>query len=108
MPRRRPPKAIIIEYKQLRTAAGGSGASGGGGGSGSPWRPGENLICRVMNSEPGGYAVVVKSGDLAGFLPTQAMLRPGTEIVAQYVCIHNNRILVSVRFSGANSSIHTV
>ena len=106
MPRRRPPKAMIIEYKQLKTAAGGSGTFGGGGGSG--FRAGENVICRVVSSEPGGYAVVIKNGNWPGFLPTQAMLRPGNEIVAQYICVHNNRVLVSVPVSGANSSIHTV
>jgi len=98
VPRRRPQKARIIEYKQLKTAAGGSGAASGGGGSG--FRPGENLVCRTKNAEPGGYAVSIKNGDLPGFLPTQAMLRPGAELVAQYVCMHNNRILLTVGLTG--------
>lgn len=106
MPRRRTPKARITEYKQLKTAAGGSGVSDGGDGSGL--KPGDNLVCRIVNTEPGGYAVIVKKGDHPGFLPTQAMLRMGAEIVAKYVCMHNGRILVSARFTGANTSMHTV
>ena len=61
-----------------------------------------------MNAEPGGYAVTIKNGDLPGFLPTQRMLGPGADIVAQYGCVHNNRILVSVSPSGGNTSIRTV
>jgi hypothetical protein len=52
-----------------------------------------------MNAEPGGYSVVVVSHNLPGFLPTQALLRPGEEILAQYVCMHNHRVLLSARFS---------
>jgi hypothetical protein len=106
MPRRRSPKPRISGYKRLKTAAGGSGVSGGGNGSG--FCPGDNLVCRIVNTEPGGYAVIVKKGDLPGFLPTQALLRLGADIVATYVCTYNNRILVSARFSGPNTSMHTV
>lgn len=101
MPRRRPPKAQIIEYKQLKTAAGGSGASGGGGG----FRAGENLICKVIKDEPGGYEVLIVNHYLAGFLPTQALLRPGEEILGQFVCVHNHRILLSARFSNNSPKV---
>lgn len=52
--------------------------------------------------------MTIKNGDLPGFLPTQRMLGPGADIVAQYGCVHNNRILVSVSPSGGNTSIRTV
>lgn len=53
-----------------------------------------------MAQEPGGYAVVVLQDNLPGFLPTEAKLKIGEEILAQFVCVHNNRILLSSRFSG--------
>jgi hypothetical protein len=79
-----------------------------GGGDGSGFRSGDNLVCRIVNTEPGGYAVIVKKGELSGFLPTQSLLRLGADIVAKYVCTHNNRILVTARFSGPDTSMHTV
>jgi hypothetical protein len=53
-----------------------------------------------MAQEPGGYAVVIMQDNLPGFLPTEAKLKIGEEILAQFVCVHNNRILLSSRFSG--------
>ncbi len=109
MPRRRPPKAEIIVYKQLKTAAGGGGSSGGGGGGssggGGGFWAGQNLVCRVVRDEPGGYAVFILKHNLPGFLPTQAILRTGEEILAQFVCIHNHRILLSARFSNNQPTI---
>jgi len=78
----------------------------------NPWKlqgykPGQNVICKVTNAEPGGYAVIIPKDNLPGFLPTQALLRQGEEILAQYVCVHNNRILLSARFSNTSVSIKT-
>ncbi len=69
----------------------------------NPWKltgykAGQNVVCKVTNSEPGGYAVLIPKDNLPGFLPTQATLKPGEEILAQFVCVHNNRILLSARF----------
>jgi hypothetical protein len=103
MPRRRKPKPEIIEYKQLKTAAGGGGPGGpGGGGSsggGSGFRAGDDLVCKIIDAEPGGYAVVVRKNNLPGFLPTQALLQTGEEILAKFVCEVNHRMLLSARFS---------
>jgi hypothetical protein len=72
-------KARIIQYEQLKAAAGGGGSRGGNG-----LTPGQNVICTVISSEPGGYAVTVTGRPNApGFLPTQAILRSGEEILAQ-------------------------
>jgi len=95
MPRRHKPHAEIIQYKQLKTAAGGSGSFGGGGGG---FAPGQNLICKVSHAEPSGYAVIIVKDNLPGFLPTEVRLRPGEEILAQFVCVSNRRILLSSRF----------
>lgn len=71
----------------------------------SGYKPGQNVICRVANAEPGGYAVTIPKDGLPGFLPTQARLREGEEILAQFVCVHNNRILLSARFSNQSVAI---
>jgi hypothetical protein len=76
MSRRLKPKAEIIQYEQLRAAAGGSGSSSGGG-----YRCGQNLICKVSHAEPGGWAVVLQKDDTPGFLVTDLKLRPGEEIL---------------------------
>jgi len=71
----------------------------------SGYKPGQNVICRVTNSEPGGYAVIIPKDNLPGFLPTTASLRPNEEILAQFVCVHNSRILLSARFSNTSVAI---
>ncbi len=95
LPRRRLPKAKIITYKQLKTASGGGASSGGGGG----FYAGQDLVCKIVKDEPGGYTVTVLPSGLAGFLPTQALLRTGEEVLGQFVCVHNHRILLSARFT---------
>lgn len=69
----------------------------------NPWKltgykAGQNVVCKVTKAEPGGYAVLIPKDNLPGFLPTQEVLKPGEEVLAQFVCVHNNRILLSARF----------
>jgi hypothetical protein len=66
----------------------------------SGYKAGQNVVCKVSHAEPGGYAVIIPKDNLPGFLPTQAHLKANEEILAQFVCVHNNRILLSARFSG--------
>lgn len=68
----------------------------------SGYKAGQNVVCKVTNAEPGGYAVIIPKDNLPGFLPTQARLKLGEEILAQFVCVHNNRILLSARFSNTS------
>jgi hypothetical protein len=70
----------------------------------NPWKltgykPGQNVVCKIVKDEPGGYSVIIPKDALPGFLPTLAKLRTGDEISAQFVCVHNNRVLLSSRFS---------
>jgi hypothetical protein len=65
----------------------------------SGYKAGQNVICRISYAEPGGYAVVISKDGLPGFLPTQEELKIDEEILAQVVCVSNNRILLSERFS---------
>jgi len=77
----------------------------------NPWqlpdlRAGQNLTCRVEQQERDGYAVTVPIDkfDLPGFLPTDEALKIGQEVLAQFVCVSNNRILLSSRFSHINAN----
>lgn len=56
-----------------------------------------------MAAEPGGYAVLIPKDNLPGFLPTDQKLKVGEEVLAQYVCVDKNRILLTSRFSGTAS-----
>ncbi len=60
-------------------------------------RAGQNVACRVLGEEPGGYVILLTKYDLPGFLPLNCKLSIGEEVVAQVVCFHNNRVLVSCR-----------
>ena len=71
----------------------------------NPWKvtgykAGQNVACKVVTAEPGGYAVLITKDNLPGFLPTEARLRIGEEVLAQFVCVHNNRVLLSSRTLG--------
>lgn len=75
----------------------------------NPWKltgykAGQNVACKIMASEPGGYAVLIPKDNLPGFLPTEAKLKIGEEVLAQFVCVHNNRVLLSARFAGSSGS----
>jgi hypothetical protein len=74
----------------------------------NPWKltgykAGQSVACKVVAAEPGGYSVIIPKDNLPGFLPTEQKLKVGEEILAQFVCVHNNRILLSSRFSGSTS-----
>ena len=71
----------------------------------SGYKPGQNVVCKIQSAEPGGYAVLIPKDNLPGFLPTQERLRLGDEVLATFVCVHNNRILLSARFSTSNQGV---
>ena len=102
MPRTFKPKTEIIYYKQLKMAGGGNGSFGGGGAGG--YRAGQNLICRISHAEPGGWAVIILKDNLPGFLPTEASLKPGRNVLARYVCVSNGRLLLKF----GNTAVNTI
>ncbi len=74
----------------------------------NPWKltgykAGQSMICKIVAAEPGGYSVVLVKDNLPGFLPTQEQLSPGQEVLAEFVCVHSNRILLSSRFAGGST-----
>lgn len=99
----RPPKKTAIGY----------------GGDYSPvYKPGQLLLCRIERAEPGGYGVSIleaPGSDIQqktlskqfhfGFLPTTERLAPNQEVLARFVCIHNQRILLSANSGGAGGEV---
>jgi len=74
----------------------------------NPWnmpdfKAGQNVVCRIERQEPDGYAVSVSKENYPGFLPTEETLKIGDEVLAQFVCITNNRILLTPRFSNIST-----
>lgn len=70
----------------------------------SGYKAGQNVACKVVRPEPGGYEVRTTKDNLPGFLPTDAKLKEGEEVLAQFVCVSNNRVLLSARLSNSTLS----
>lgn len=74
----------------------------------NPWKvtgykAGQLVSCKVVAAEPGGYSVLIVKDNLPGFLPIEGKLKIGEEVLAQFVCVHNNRVLLSARMAGTSS-----
>lgn len=76
-----------------------------------PYRPGQCVLCRVEGIEPGGYSAVIQGGGppfegeeenpdnhLHAFLPSTDSLKIGQVVPATFVCMHNNRALMTFAF----------
>jgi hypothetical protein len=75
------------------------------------YKPGQGVICRIESIEPGGYGAVVVSGKLPppadstaeqapmkAFVPSTEPLEIGQNVPATFVCMHNNRALMTFAF----------
>ncbi len=67
------------------------------------YKAGQNLTCRVERQERDGYVVTISKDNWPGFLSTEEPLKIGDEILAQFVCVSNNRIHLTTRFSSINT-----
>lgn len=106
----------VVPFRAPKTASGSDGSGrgkrktriGAAGGDGvNPWniqgyKPGQNVYCRIVRPEPGGYAVLIIKDNLPGYLPSNAHHNIGEEILAQFVCVDKNRILLSERFTASS------
>tara|TARA_Y100001978_G_C23464749_1_gene324060 strand:+ start:189 stop:620 length:432 start_codon:yes stop_codon:yes gene_type:complete len=67
------------------------------------FKPGQNVICRVVEKEPGGYAVVVDPPSVPGwtwgYVPSDQTHMPGKELLTQFVCWDKGRLLLTERFT---------
>jgi len=85
------------------------------------YRPGQGVICRIESIEPGGYGAVVVAGKmppksdsatddtvLKAFVPSNEPLEIGQTVPATFVCMHNNRALMTFAFMlGTTETIQT-
>lgn len=109
----------VVPFRAPKTASGSDGSGrgkrktriGATGGDGiNPWKvqgykPGQNVYCRIVRPEPGGYAVLIIKDNLPGYLPSNAHHNIGEEILAQFVCVDRNRILLSERFTASSGNV---
>ena len=87
----------------------GTAAEGGATAVQTHFKPGQGMICRIESIEPGGYGAVVVSGKLPpssdpsqpplkAFVPSTEPLEIGQNVPATFVCMHNNRALMTFAF----------
>jgi hypothetical protein len=62
------------------------------------YESGQVVSFRVIGPEPGGYTVLIENDpELLGFIPSIEPLKIGSSARAKFVCIHKERVLLSVR-----------
>lgn len=63
------------------------------------FKPGQILQCRIVGrAAPGGFDVLTVQGGLLGYLPTYARHKVGDEVLAKFVCLYRDKLLLSERF----------
>ncbi|MBX9694039.1 MAG: hypothetical protein K2Z81_16770, partial [Cyanobacteria bacterium] len=70
-----------------------------------PIRKWEILACKILYVEPVGYEVIIPKYNLRGFLLTEAKLKVGEEVLAQYMSVRNDRILLAHMEKSAQDDI---
>lgn len=75
----------------------------------NPWKmqgykAGQNVVCRIVKAEPGGYAVVVSKDNFPGFVESQMPYQPGQEVLLVYKNKSMNRLIFAERFQTQQSS----
>ncbi len=68
----------------------------------SGYKVGQNVVCKVTHPELGGYAVIIPKDNLPGFVTTSAIHKVNEEIIAEFVCVQDNRLLLCSRKRGPN------
>jgi hypothetical protein len=90
----------LLQYQQLKTAAGGSGVGGSGAGGGRGRNPdlrrlreNQEITVRIVEAIPGGYRIKVADFDLPSYLLSDAKIRIGEEILAQFLCGYKDNLI---------------
>ena len=61
-------------------------------------KPGQAILCELLEKEPGGYRGNIVSYDVEAFVPSRDELEIGTTVPTTFVCMSNNRALVTFAF----------
>lgn len=89
----------LLQYQQLKAAAGGSGVggSGAGGGRGNPdlrrLRENKEITVRIVEAIPGGYQIKVAEFDLPSYLLSDARIRIDEKILARFLCCYKDNLI---------------
>ena len=94
--KKRQSKARIVNNSVPKAAGSGTG-SGGGSGNGGP-KVGAIYSCEVISKQKTGYEVYLLELEQYGFLPTENSYLIGIEIRVQFLCIHEDRLLLAELF----------
>ncbi|MBZ0189013.1 MAG: hypothetical protein K8F91_22400 [Candidatus Obscuribacterales bacterium] len=62
------------------------------------FRPGQSFLCRIAAAEPGGYSAKLIPSEMDAFLPSRDDLEIGESVPATFVCMSNNRALMTFAF----------
>lgn len=62
------------------------------------FRPGQSLLCKIEAAEPGGYRAKLVPSGVDAFLPSRDELEIGQTVPATFVCMSNNRALMTFAF----------
>ncbi len=65
------------------------------------YKPGQNIVCKVVAIEKDGYRVQIPKDNLPGFLLSKQKIKVGEEILAEFVRLDKNRVFLHPRLSGA-------
>ena len=63
------------------------------------YKPGQFVVCTVVQQVHGGYNVMLEKDDLPGYLPSDREHSIGDQVKAAFVCVDKNRMLLTERFS---------
>lgn len=65
----------------------------------SEYKPGQFVVCTIVQQVDGGYAVSVDKGALPGVLPSDREHAIGSQVKAAFVCVDKGQLLLSEKFS---------
>lgn len=63
------------------------------------YKPGQFVVCTIVQRVEGGYAVSVDKDALPGVLPSDREHAIGSQVKAAFVCVDKGRLLLSEKFS---------
>lgn len=61
-------------------------------------KPGQAVMCKLLEKEPGGYKGTILSYDIDAFIPSRDDLKLGSSVPTTFVCMSKNRALVTFAY----------
>ncbi|CAN5407160.1 hypothetical protein BH11CYA1_BH11CYA1_48480 [soil metagenome] len=83
----------LLQYQQLKAAAGGAGSGGGGHLSLRHLRANKEITVHIVEAIPGGYLIQVPDFNMPSYLISEANIAIGHKILAQFLCLYKNNLI---------------